>query len=267
MEPKKLLNADYLDIIFDNRNKIYGGYELRRNYNRRVKKAAALVILGASALFSFSFITAGHNATVVASDTKPVTISEVHIVPPQPHEVPHHATPPPPSQHFNTRTFTIPKIVDNTQVQDDKQMAQNTDLHNVQPGMANTSGEPGGNNSGTGVGQGTGVVQVTDNNLNVPVVWVEQMPQFIGDMNGYIGSHIHYPALASSDGITGKVIVEFLVNEDGSVSNVKVLRGIGGGCDEEALRVVSGMPVWKPGKQNGKPVKVLFRLPITFVLN
>ena len=99
------------------------------------------------------------------------------------------------------------------------------------------------------------------------MVWVEQMPQFIGDMNGYISNHIHYPAQASSDGTTGKVIVEFVVNEDGSVSNVKVLRGIGGGCDEEAVRVVSGMPVWKPGKQNGKPVKVLFRLPITFVLN
>ena len=266
MEPKKLLNADYLDIIFDNRNKTYGGYELRKNYNRRVKKAAAVVILGATALFSFSFITATHTATVINTDAKPVIISEVHIVPPQPPQVPHPATPPPPPQHLNTRTFTIPKIVDNTHVPDDKQMAQNTDLHNLQPGIANTSGESDGN-SVNGAANGTGVVQAINNNSNIPVVWVEQMPQFIGDMNGYISNHIHYPAQASSDGTTGKVIVEFVVNEDGSVSNVKVLRGIGGGCDEEAVRVVSGMPVWKPGKQNGKPVKVLFRLPITFVLN
>jgi protein TonB len=73
--------------------------------------------------------------------------------------------------------------------------------------------------------------------------------------------------MARETHIEGRVTIKFVVNEDGSISNAKVVRAIGGGCEEEALRVINSMPKWKPGKQNGKAVKVYFTLPVNFVLN
>ncbi len=98
---------------------------------------------------------------------------------------------------------------------------------------------------------------------------VEQMPEFPGGQDqllDYLISNIKYPKKAEEKGIEGRVYVSFVVNEDGSVSDVKVLRGIGGGCDEEAVRVVQSMPNWKPGVQKGKPVKVAYNLPVRFAL-
>ena len=98
---------------------------------------------------------------------------------------------------------------------------------------------------------------------------VEQMPSFPGGdekMYKYLGNNIKYPQVARETGIQGRVFVNFVVEPDGSVSNVKVLRGIGGGCDEEAMRVVKSMPKWKPGKQRGKPVRVSYNLPVNFKL-
>jgi protein TonB len=98
---------------------------------------------------------------------------------------------------------------------------------------------------------------------------VEQMPSFPGGdakMYEYLGKNIKYPQIARETGIQGRVFVNFVVEPDGSVSNVKVLRGIGGGCDEEAMRVVKGMPKWSPGKQRGKTVRVSYTLPVVFKL-
>ncbi|HEY9113120.1 MAG TPA: energy transducer TonB, partial [Bacteroidales bacterium] len=75
-----------------------------------------------------------------------------------------------------------------------------------------------------------------------------------------------YPALAKESGIQGRVFINFVVEIDGRITDVKVLRGIGGGCDEEAVRVVQSMPKWKPGKQRGKPVRVSYNLPVKFTL-
>ncbi len=98
---------------------------------------------------------------------------------------------------------------------------------------------------------------------------VEDMPSFPGgegELFRYLGENIKYPPMAKDAGITGTVFVTFVVKEDGKVSGSRVLRGIGGGCDEEAIRVVQSMPAWKPGKQRGKAVRVQYNLPIRFVL-
>lgn len=101
-------------------------------------------------------------------------------------------------------------------------------------------------------------------------VVVEENPEFEGGMPAlyqYLSQNIHYPKEARENHIQGKVFVSFVIEKDGTVSNAKVLRKIGGGCDEEALRVVQAMPKWKPGRQQGKPVRVQFNLPINFQLN
>ena len=98
---------------------------------------------------------------------------------------------------------------------------------------------------------------------------VEEMPAYPGGdakLMEYVAKNIKYPQIARETGIQGRVFVGFVVEPDGSVSNVKVLRGIGGGCDEEAMRVVKNMPKWKPGKQRGKAVRVSYMLPVNFKL-
>jgi protein TonB len=97
----------------------------------------------------------------------------------------------------------------------------------------------------------------------------EEMPSFPGgeaELFKYLGKNIMYPEIANSAGISGVVYMTFVVNKDGTLRDVKVLRGIGGGCDEEAMRVVKNMPAWKPGKQRGKSVTVQYNLPIRFTL-
>ena len=96
--------------------------------------------------------------------------------------------------------------------------------------------------------------------------FVERMPTPSFDIKEYLAANVKYPVLAQKKNIQGRVMVSFVVNEDGSIDEAKVLRGIGGGCDEEALRVIKNMPRWNPGKQNNKPVKVKYTQPISFVL-
>ncbi len=98
---------------------------------------------------------------------------------------------------------------------------------------------------------------------------VETAPSFPGGdatRMKFLQDNIKYPAMARESGIQGTVYVTFVVERNGSVTDVKLLRGIGGGCDEEALRVVKNMPKWEPGKQRGKPVRVQFNMPIKFTL-
>lgn len=98
---------------------------------------------------------------------------------------------------------------------------------------------------------------------------VENAPNPPGGMSGwnqYLSKNLKYPTQARRMGIEGTVYVVFVVNTDGTIQDVAILRGIGGGCDEEALRVVSNAPKWEPGKQRGRPVRVRMRLPIRFKL-
>ena len=98
---------------------------------------------------------------------------------------------------------------------------------------------------------------------------VEEDPEFPGGLEAlshFIADNIKYPQLAKENNITGKVYVSFVVEKDGRVGQVKILRDIGGGCGNEAVRVVKSMPKWKPGKQRGKPVRTQFNLPVSFDL-
>lgn len=104
---------------------------------------------------------------------------------------------------------------------------------------------------------------------DVVFVQVEQPPKFPGGMEAmmeYLQANLTYPPDARKDGIQGRVFVRFVVERDGTLSDITILRGAGGGLDEEAVRVVKGMPAWEPGLQRGEPVRVQFVLPIAFAL-
>jgi len=102
---------------------------------------------------------------------------------------------------------------------------------------------------------------------NTQETYVEQMPVFSQDLAKYLGENIHYPDSAIAHNIEGRVVVRFVVNKDGHVSNCKVVKHVSPECDAEALRVVKNMPAWKPGFNKGKAVKVYYNLPIVFKLD
>ena len=113
-------------------------------------------------------------------------------------------------------------------------------------------------------------VQIIRNNNDSIYQIVEEMPQYPGGekaMMEYVAKNVKYPQEAKDKEIQGRVFVSFVIEKDGSVNEVKVMRGIGGGCDEEAVRVIIGMSKWKPGKQDGKPVRVSYMMPINFKLS
>ena len=108
-----------------------------------------------------------------------------------------------------------------------------------------------------------------DGEGETPFTVVEQPPDFPGgdeERVKFLRNNIRFPQMAREAGIQGTIYVTFVVSRSGKISNVKILRGIGGGCDEEAIRVIKMMPDWKPGKQNGQAVPVQFNMPIKFTL-
>lgn len=114
------------------------------------------------------------------------------------------------------------------------------------------------------------VTFVNDTKSDPVFTVVEQMPEFPGGMEAlmkYLGENINYPEQAKKDKITGRVFVQFVIDKNGSIETAKVLRGIGGGCDEEALRVIQNMPDWRPGMQRGETVRVQYNIPIKFALD
>jgi len=119
------------------------------------------------------------------------------------------------------------------------------------------------------VDQTTGIVAYNYIDSNEILIDAEERPKFIeGEeaLKAFINKNIIYPSYAKENNIEGRVIVRFVVEKDGSISNTDILRKLGFGCDEEVIRLIKSMPKWVPGKQNGKPIRVYFTLPIVFKL-
>ena len=264
MDKQTLLQADYLDIIYDGRNKTYGGYQLRREYGSRLRNAGGVMVLAVLVLVALVGFKppAGHSEVSHLAgqtvDLREVILPPTVVPPPPPKAVQ------PPAAQIKTELFTKPVITDDV-IPEDKTMSHVSDLHTATVGMGNegdsaaigltTEGKIGGRERA-----------LTEVKPELPRTFVEQMPTFNGDLVGYLAAHVRYPEAAREAGIEGRVVVEFVVNEEGAITNARVAQGIGGGCDEEALRVISAMPAWKPGKQNGAAVKVLFNVAVKFVL-
>lgn len=115
----------------------------------------------------------------------------------------------------------------------------------------------------------TSVMAQTEVEDDAIFVVAENAPEFPGGSDSlytYIARNIKYPETAKKEKIEGRVFVTFVIEKDGQVSSAKILRDIGGGCGEEAIRVVKNMPKWKPGTQRGNPVRFQFNLPVSFLL-
>lgn len=272
MDINKILSSDYLDIVFDGRNKGYGGYALRKSYPQRVRNAMLFLGVGLSMFIAYSTF-AGRGKHIEQDMAKSGVVDLAP--PPEPTDVPSPPLPPPPpppppAPPIHVDGFTPPVIVDDDLVAPEDQPPAVADITNV--GLHTVDGDISDLNPNLvdgPRGRGSSVVSVTP--IEPPAIpkYVEQMPEPGYNVNEYLKKHLVYPMAAMETGIQGRVSVQFIVSEDGSISAAKIVgnKSYGGGLEQEALRVVSSMPKWKPGKQNGKAVKVYYTLPIHFVLN
>lgn len=245
-------DQSYNDIVFENRNKQYGSYALRALIRRHTFISLLSIITIVAiiiALFRFHFNFFNKQEEVILTPVE-ITLSEP---PPILESLP--PAVPPSAEKMATdqlhemevkRDDQVAEKKDDTEKKDEvDSLSHGTDLH----GSDHPSQETG--------------------NGSTVYLSVEEMPVYPGGKIGltkYLKDNLEYPKEAKENGIQGTVFVIFVVNEDGSVSDVKLKKGIGGGCDQEAIRVVKEMRKWKPGKQGGAPVKVYQQLPIVFKL-
>jgi protein TonB len=267
MEPNQIKDADILDILFDGRNKEYGAYELRKTYNRRMVKS--MIVMGSVVILVFvGGVVSGLGKAKrvgkieVGGDvelTKLVT-DPPPVVPPLP------KLPPPPVAQI--RMVTV-RIVPDDQAHDAP--PENEDAKNVQIGTMNRAGELTGDIAGPPAADGvpSGVVtapkKTEDNDRFIPV---EKEADFPGGMlawGRFLNKNLHVPDEAVNGGINGTVVVQFVVDVDGSVSDVRVVSGPEeGGLREEAVRVIKKSGKWVPALQNGRSVKAYRLQPVVF---
>lgn len=260
------------ELVFENRNKEYGAFLLRRLYSGHLVWAVILAVLGFSVFILGPLVW---EMIKPASDTQEqqiVTVDPKMIEPPPidpktPPPPPLPAAPPPPK--VTTVRFVPPEVVPDEEVIE-KDPPKQEELKQAQAAAETVQGDPTADPNelrmdqvGTGSGEVIGAPPESDE----PFLLVDQMPEFPeGDLQVYFAKNLKYPQRAIRAEISGKVHLSFVVMPDGSIADVQLLKGLGAGCDEEAVRVVTTMPKWRPGKQGGRPVKVRINIPINFRL-
>ena len=175
---------------------------------------------------------------------------------------------PPPPPMRNTIKFTPPVIKPDEQVQDEQLPMLQKEAVEAKAAISNVNYDKGTDDIAAPIATNTTKSEITEE-PEKPFIIVEQMPQFPGgekEMMKFIKNNLRYPATAIEMGIFGTVTVNFVVGRDGRINNIKIIRGIGGGCDEEAVRILEKMPPWSPGKQGGMAVLVSYTVPFKFVL-
>jgi protein TonB len=265
MQAKEIQNASMDDMVFEYRNKNYGAYILRKIYDKNIT-ISSLVASGLFLIFiATPYILALSKG---APEEKKLDLSQVDLqqAPPQdPKEPPPPIVEPPPPLK-STIQFTPPEPVPDEQVKENRVVTQD-DLKDLDISNKTEQGDPNGVDRSLLDENNKGPVDVEDNSVQT---YVEQMPEFPGGeaaLMKYLHDHINYPPLAVENEIQGKVIIDFVVGKDGSISKITVAKSLGFGCDQEAVRVISTMPKWNPGKQNGRSVNVSYKVPVKFTLH
>lgn len=262
-------NASLNDLVFEGRNKAFGAYYLRKIYDDYVLRAVLYAILGFALAIGGPVIWEKIKPEPDVVEEEIVTVDPKMIEPPPidpktPPPPPLPAAPPPPK--VSTVRFIPPEVVPDEEVTEDPPKQE--ELKQAQAGTETVQGDPTADPNELSIDQtGTGEVIGAPPEPEEEFTFVEQDPQPPGgDLQSYFAKNIKYPQKAINAEHEGKVFVTFVVTSSGQVDDVKLLKGIGYGCDEEALRVVKAMPAWSPGKNGGRAVKVRMNIPIVFKL-
>lgn len=283
-----LTSREWTDIVFEGKNKEFGAYDMRQNSPKRHTKAVVIVLSILAALVIFLILSikgvfdpaeedkdAQGNMTAVDIGTDEDDADEDEMT----QEIPEMPEPELPEEVQEeeevtaTQALTELNIVD--QVDKDKEMKDPEETLNDTRQLGNETREGIEDLNKQAVIETVvekkpePVKEVKKDEGPVNMAMVEQKPTFPGgdsEMYKWLGNNIVYPPAASEEGVSGKVTVQFVVEKDGSITNVKVVRGKHPALDQEAVRVVKKMPKWVPGRNNGAPVRVIYMLPVTFKL-
>lgn len=253
-----LLNKKWLDMVFEGRNKSYGAYELRKDNSKTSVRALVLGAIIFSLLLSAPLIARliPDGSDDEALDKKITTVK----LPPKEKPPENLPPPPPPPPKVDQVKFVKPVVAKAEEVVEEPPKIK--EIVDKKLGAETIKGDPDAELTVEPVGNGPkDVVEEVDNNI-YNTAGIEVKPDFPGGIEkfyGYVGKNYQVP---EEEGLKGKVFVSFVVEKDGSLTDIKVIRDIGYGTGKEAIRVLKSCPRWNPGEQNGKKVRVLYSLPI-----
>jgi protein TonB len=256
-----IFTNQWLDIVFEGRNKAYGAYELRKTNTKTATKAliigAIVFAIAVSTPLILSLLPSSSEADTTI-DTKIVTVK----MPPKKEEVKKNLPPPPPPPpKVDQVKFVKPVVAKADEVTEEP--PKTIEIKDKKIGAETIKGDPDAELSVEPVGNGPAAVVDAPDNEIYSTAGIEVKPDFPGGMAKfykYVGDNYQTP---EEEGLKGKVYVTFVVEKDGSLTDIKVIRDIGYGTGKEAIRVLNKCPRWNPGEQNGKKVRVLYSLPIT----
>ncbi|MBR5688293.1 MAG: energy transducer TonB [Prevotella sp.] len=275
-----LTSNDWTDLVFANKNKEYGAYQLRRGTGSRNFWSIIIMGIAAAVLFGgFALVkTIQANASKVSGEATTSVIdqnTEEEVEVEKEEEIVYEQPKEEVEQVASSEKFTEPVIKKDDQVREDNTLRQQEDLSQSETAIGALDVK--GNNEDADVlhikeevkKEEPKVEEKPKEEENKIFEFVEQQASFPGGpaaMNQWLNQNIRYPAAAQENNIQGRVTVQFVVELNGSISNVVVVRGVDPNLDKEAVRVVKAMPKWTPGMQNGRAVRSKFTLPVNFKL-
>ena len=255
-------------MVFEGKNKAYGAYEMRQTSPSRHNKATIIVMIFVLIAFSLPALL----KIVVPKQEKEVMtevteLTNLEAPEEKTEEIKKPDLPPPPPLKSSIK-FTPPVIMKDEEVREEDEMKTQEDLNLNKTAISIADIKGTDDIHGKDIADIREVVKEPVKEVKQEIYHsVEQMPQFPGgdkELMKYLRDNMQYPQAALENNIQGRVIVQFVVGKDGSVSDVQVLAGLDRLCDREAVRVVESMPKWIPGKHNGVSVPVYYRVPVTF---
>lgn len=275
MDANKILSANFLDILFDGRNKEYGAYELRKSYNKRL--VSALITTGSVLLLFFLgsvlMSVLGKKQNEQLDVAQEVVLEEVKA----PEKKPDVPPPPPPPKmpeppKVEMAKFTPPKIVPDKEVKEDEKPPEVEKVEEAKIGVVNQEGVKDEGVVAPPVEKGTGEVVAPKQDVedyDKTFTKVEVPAEFPGGLDGwrrYLERNLNYPDAAQENGTQGVVKVQLVVDKEGGISEVQALNDPGDGLADEAVRIIKKGPKWKPAEQNGRKVTYRFVQTVTFQL-
>lgn len=270
-----LISNEWADLVFQGRNKVYGAYQLRRGTSKR--NIVSMIFVAAVAAVAYVGLAA-YNSYQEAQKAKFEAEMEASLLEAKKEAKVEKKTETPKVEQVqkvekvkSSIAFTPPVIKKDSEVKPEEEMKTQDELKETKTAIGAFDVKGNDEAGGTVLKAVEDIAapeppkQEEEQNKIFEVV--EQQPQFPGgSVNGWLADHIKYPVVAAENGIQGRVVVQFVVERDGSVSQVRVVRGVDPSLDKEAQRVISSMPKWIPGKQNGQSVRSRFTVPVTFRL-
>jgi periplasmic protein TonB len=273
MDVNKILSADILDILFEDRNKEYGAYDLRKTYEKRIRLALFFTIGLVAAAFAASFLVSSINdANKSKLEVKDVVLQEYK----QEEKKPEIPPPPPPKQEppkVEMTKFTPPKIVKDEEVKKEDIPPEITKLEDTKIAVVSQEGiKDLGIATPAVVDQGKQVIEVKKDDENKVFEKVEVEAAFPGGEGAwrkYLERNLNPNAPVDAGAPEGQytVWIQFIVDKEGVISDVKALTKHGYGMENEAMKVINKGPKWTPALQNGRNVKAYRKQPITFVVS